>query len=97
MFAVGCIGAELYSQEPLFAGRDELDQLRRMFAVMRTGESPVVTPVVPKTRIRCRRFFNVKLPPDATRDRPAKRVAKWLRDPAYLVQLAEAPRGRWTL
>lgn len=36
MFAVGCIGAELYSQQPLFPGSDEIDQLRRIFAMVGT-------------------------------------------------------------
>lgn len=36
MFAMGCIGAELYSQTALFPGNDELDQLRRIFELTGT-------------------------------------------------------------
>jgi serine/threonine protein kinase len=39
-FGLGCIVAEMCRQKPLFAGRNELDQLTRIFAVTGTPASP---------------------------------------------------------
>jgi serine/threonine protein kinase len=38
VWAIGCIIAELYSLEPLFPGRDEIDQLNLIFAVFGTPD-----------------------------------------------------------
>jgi serine/threonine protein kinase len=39
-FGLGCIVAEMCRQKPLFAGRNEMDQLTRIFAVTGTPASP---------------------------------------------------------
>jgi hypothetical protein len=39
-FGLGCIVAEMCRQRPLFAGRNEMDQLTRIFALTGTPASP---------------------------------------------------------
>ncbi|KFK28049.1 hypothetical protein AALP_AA8G465000 [Arabis alpina] len=41
MWSVGCIMAELLSQKPLFPGKNELDQMQKIFAVLGTPSEAV--------------------------------------------------------
>ena len=74
LWSIGCIMFELYTQYPLFPGKNELDQISTIFAVMGTPPSSLLREYTLKTSRLNEHFGSMKgigvetLIPDAPPD-----------------------------